>query len=130
MPKRPEYYEAVRQKTIGLERSATATEKEIREAKRPEMNTRPLQILREALRKTNRLTQKLDYMQTMAASWRRWIEGYEALNGARIGRAAFRADWKWIRLWLDLQERLFVEQMLYEKGGFYRTLVTGFKPVG
>lgn len=111
-------------------RAPAATLEEIRDAKRPELYTRGLQVVRKLMTKTNRLTQKLDWMQQMAAQWKTWIEGYERLNGARIGFAAFRADWKYVRLWIDLQERLLVEQVLYDKGGYYRELVSGFRPIG
>lgn len=45
------------------------------------------------------------------------------------GAAAFLEDWKWIRLAIPLQVRLAVEQMLWDRGGDWRKLVTGFSPV-
>ena len=51
-----------------------------------------------------------------------WISTYpSALN--------FGADWKWLRLEVPLQTRLFVEQVLWERGGEWRKLVTGFGPI-
>lgn len=53
---------------------------------------------------------------------RNWIRSY-------ANPTSFQKDWKWLRLDVDLQTRLFVEQVLWELGGDYRTLVTGFGPV-
>lgn len=41
----------------------------------------------------------------------------------------FMSDWKWLRLLVPLQVRLFVEQILWDRGGRWRQLVTGFRPV-
>ncbi len=51
-----------------------------------------------------------------------WIRSY---SNAR----EFRADWKWMRLLVGLQQRLFIEQVLWDKGGDWRKLVTGFRPI-
>ena len=42
---------------------------------------------------------------------------------------AFQKDWKWARLSMPLQARLLTEQVLWEKGGDWRKLVTGFGPI-
>ena len=42
---------------------------------------------------------------------------------------AFQRDWKWARLSVPLQIRLLVEQVLWEKGGDWKKLVTGFGPI-
>lgn len=42
---------------------------------------------------------------------------------------AFQADWKWARMILPLQVRLIVEQVLWDKGGHWRKMVTGFRPI-
>lgn len=42
---------------------------------------------------------------------------------------AFRADWKWVRLMLPLQGRLVVEQILWDRGTPWRSLVTGFRAI-
>ncbi len=42
---------------------------------------------------------------------------------------AFQRDWKWARLSVPLQIRLLVEQVLWEKDGDWRNLVTGFGPI-
>lgn len=42
---------------------------------------------------------------------------------------AFEGDWKWLRLSVPLQVRLLVEQVLWDKRGGWRDLVTGFGPV-
>lgn len=41
----------------------------------------------------------------------------------------FMADWKWMRLLIPLQVRLFMEQILWDRAGQWRQLVTGFRPV-
>ena len=41
----------------------------------------------------------------------------------------FEADWKWLRLAVPLQVRLITEQVLWDKRGGWRDLVTGFGPV-
>ena len=53
---------------------------------------------------------------------RNLIEGYQTPR-------EFEADWKWIRLAVPLQLRLMVEQILWDKRGGWRDLVTGFGPV-
>jgi len=40
----------------------------------------------------------------------------------------FRQDWPIIRCWIPLQFRLAVEQVLWEKGAPWSSLITGFKP--
>ena len=50
------------------------------------------------------------------------IEGYRSAR-------EFERDWKWIRLVVPLQVRLLVEQILWDKRGGWRDLVTGFGPV-
>lgn len=42
---------------------------------------------------------------------------------------SFEADWIWLRLAVPLQVRLMVEQVLWNKRGGWRDLVTGFGPV-
>ena len=41
----------------------------------------------------------------------------------------FSKDWRWLRLDIDLQTRLFVEQVLWDLGPTWRKLVTGFGPI-
>ena len=52
----------------------------------------------------------------------------QAIEGYRSPRD-FEEDWKWIRLVVPLQLRLMVEQILWDKAGGWRDLVTGFGPV-
>lgn len=53
----------------------------------------------------------------------------EDMLGRYEGPKAFGEEWKWTRLLVPLQVRLFVEQVLWDKRGGYRDLVTGFAPV-
>ena len=60
----------------------------------------------------------------------KWIEAFksrEVYPGA--GFKAFKAEWKYTRLYMGLQSRLLVEQVLYEYGKPWSTLCTGFGPV-
>lgn len=64
------------------------------------------------------------------AQIQRWIDAFisrQIYPGA--GFQAFRYEWKYIRLTLGLQERLLIEQVLYEYGKPWATLCTGFGPV-
>ena len=74
-----------------------------------------------------------------------FLEGLLIKQAAEIGRLAgkaarkfvnfwetpkeFERDWKWVRLIVPLQARLLVEQVLWDKRGGWRDLVTGFGPV-
>lgn len=61
---------------------------------------------------------------------RKWIDGYEQnYDVPEQGLEAFWVTWKVLRCWVPLQLRLAVEQVLYEKGGDWRRLVTGFRPI-
>ncbi len=41
----------------------------------------------------------------------------------------FQEDWKWVRIAIPLQVRLIVEQILWDRGGSWKKLVTAFKPI-
>ncbi len=41
----------------------------------------------------------------------------------------FKTIWKWVRLGLPLQLRLGCEQLLWDTGGEFRTLITGFRAI-
>lgn len=65
--------------------------------------------------------------------WKRWVDSYVKYNSdlpEKYIRDAFTRDWKALRLRLPLQDRLVVEQVLYDKGGWHRKLVSGFRPIG
>lgn len=51
-----------------------------------------------------------------------WIDEYAG------DIAAWKRDWVRCRLFVPLQIRLAMEQVLYERGGEYRSLITGFGP--
>lgn len=64
--------------------------------------------------------------------WKSWIDSYESYNRdvpRRIILAAFTQHWKRLRLRLPLQDRLVIEQILWDKGAEWRELVTGFRPI-
>lgn len=63
-------------------------------------------------------------LRELEASARKWVDGYEKEF------AEFRAMWRKVRNAVPLQTRLMVEQILWEKGGTWRGLVSGFKPIG
>lgn len=52
-----------------------------------------------------------------------------ALAFRRMGFAAFRARWAFVRQLMSLQSRLFLEQILWAMGPPWRTLLTGFNPI-
>ena len=60
---------------------------------------------------------------------RRAVEGLGKLIEGYQSPREFEADWKWVRLVVPLQMRLMVEQILWDKKGGWRDLVTGFRPV-
>ena len=60
---------------------------------------------------------------------RRMVTSLEKVIGGYSGPKEFEADWKWVRLMVPLQLRLLVEQILWDKRGGWRDLVTGFGPV-
>ena len=41
----------------------------------------------------------------------------------------FRSDWKWMRLLVPLQGRLLTEQLLWDRGLPWRSLITGFRAI-
>lgn len=62
---------------------------------------------------------------------RNWVGEYktrERFPGS--GFYAFRSDWLTMRVWIDLQTRLAVEAVLWERGPPFSQLVTGFRPYG
>lgn len=64
-------------------------------------------------------------MSALDKVWRAlnaWVDEYK---GNVLG---FQHDWVRARLFVPLQIRLAMEQILYERGGAYRTLVSGFGP--
>lgn len=67
--------------------------------------------------------------ESINADIRRWIDGYEERNSPRVAFLGFQYHWKILRTFVPLQLRLAVEQALWSKGGDYRTLITGFRPI-
>lgn len=59
-----------------------------------------------------------------------WINSYSQRNDKSVAFYMFREHWKILRHWVSLQTRLAIEQVLWEYGGEYRKLVTGFRPIG
>lgn len=73
-------------------------------------------------------------LPVILAECRALVEGYDSAavhlepnNRRRF--EAFREDWKWLRLAMPLQVRLFVEQICYDKGWPWRSVYTGFSPI-
>lgn len=61
---------------------------------------------------------------------RTWIEGYvEAERYPGEGWRTFAEDWRIVRMFVPLQFRLCAEQVLYDKGLPWRTMVSGFRPL-
>ena len=59
----------------------------------------------------------------------RAVDALRSMIGGYRSPRAFEEDWKWLRLVVPLQLRLLVEQILWDKRGGWRDLVTGFGPV-
>ena len=51
-----------------------------------------------------------------------YLEAYDSFD-------SFRADWKWQRLLTPLQGRLIIEQILWDRGLPWRSLITGFRAI-
>lgn len=62
-------------------------------------------------------------MKEVMNSAEEWIDSIRSVN-------EFRAQWTTLRNGIPLQARLMVEQVLWKKGGAYRALVSGFRPLG
>lgn len=62
-------------------------------------------------------------MKELMNSAEEWIDSYDSVN-------EFTAHWTTLRNGIPLQARLMVEQVLWKKGGVYRSLVSGFRPLG
>ncbi|MEO5351408.1 MAG: hypothetical protein H7836_17465 [Magnetococcus sp. YQC-3] len=60
---------------------------------------------------------------------RYWIDGYEERNDPRVAILGFEYHWKLLRTFVPLQLRLAVEQVLWSKGGRWKSLITGFRPI-
>lgn len=60
---------------------------------------------------------------------RRWVEGYE-VNQLYQGEgfARFKRHWRSVRMFIPLQVRLCAEQVFYDKGYPWNSLVSGFNP--
>ena len=64
----------------------------------------------------------VDPLLSFIAEAKRLIERYSAFED-------FREHWKWRRLLIPLQLRLVVEQMLWDMGLPWRSLITGFRAI-
>lgn len=61
--------------------------------------------------------------------WERFVDSFEERNRYALAVAGFIQIWKVLRLRLPLQDRLVVEQILWDKEGPWRQLVAGFRPI-
>jgi len=77
------------------------------------------------------LSRKVGEAKHIYGMFEAWVKGYQELERyPGEGYGVFYSDWKKVRMWLSLQERLCVEQVLFDMGRPWRSLVTGFVPVG
>lgn len=83
-------------------------------------------IWMEQASKSLSMSDAADILRELEASARKWVDGYDKAGGF----AEFRSMWRKVRNAVPLQTRLMVEQILWEKGGTWRGLVSGFKPIG
>ena len=61
--------------------------------------------------------------------WELPVKLARALLDAYSTFDAFRADWKWMRLAVPLRGRLLMEQLLWDRGLPWRSLITGFRAI-
>lgn len=68
--------------------------------------------------------------ETIQAELRGWIESYEEREYTPgLGFELFKYHWRILRVWVPLQLRLCVEQVLQDMGKPWNTLITGFRPI-
>lgn len=84
----------------------------------------------EQMGKSPRVSDALSIGRGALKEIREWVRSYDERNSNKL-RAwmAFVEDWKVLRLGVSLQVRLYVEQVLWDAGGKYRELVTGFRAI-
>lgn len=101
--------------------------------KRPPMNwlalKADLKIADSMLKANPDMDQVVHKLEAAEDRVNEWIDKYLERYQERIGRYLFRYDWKRLRTRVDLQLRLFIEQVFYERGDWTRELVTGFRPI-
>lgn len=61
--------------------------------------------------------------------WRTPVKLANAFIDAYGSFDEFRRDWKWMRLLVPLQGRLLAEQILWDRGLPWRSLITGFRAI-
>ena len=61
--------------------------------------------------------------------WEIPVKVARALLDAYSTFESFRADWKWMRLAVPLRGRLLMEQLLWDRGLPWRSLITGFRAI-
>lgn len=76
-----------------------------------------------ALQRAPSMDQAVSIARAIYAAAYRWVMSYDDFQ-------QFKLDWKVVRQALPLQVRLTVEQVLWNEGGRYRTLCSGFMPLG
>ena len=79
------------------------------------------------------LSRYISHSAKIQREWKRWVDSYAKYNPdkpERVVQAAFEQHWKVLRLRVPLQDRLVIEQILWEKGGWRAELVKGFYPIG
>lgn len=72
-----------------------------------------------------------DAMVIARAVWKEmydWVASYK--KAGNYGFIRFKMDWQIYRLCISLQQRLVVEQILWNEGKPWSTLCTGFKSIG
>lgn len=77
-----------------------------------------------ALQKAKSMDDAIKIARAIYAEAYRWVQSYEN------DFIRFKYDWKVVRQALPLQVRLTVEQVLWNEGPPWRSLCSGFLPVG
>jgi len=66
----------------------------------------------------------VDTMRAIAGDVQRWMDSD---YGDDVRR--FASNWRWVRMLISLQVRLIIEQILWDRGGDWRKMITGFLPM-
>lgn len=68
---------------------------------------------------------RAQHIDNIRGQYEKWLNDWRK----DYGFAEFSACWRYLRLGLDLQSRLLIEQILWDWGKPWSNLDTGFRPV-
>lgn len=75
--------------------------------------------------------QAMDFAEKVYNEAYKWVASYKTYSPSEAVQVyRFKQDWKIARHIIGLQVRLVCEQVFWDLGGKWRSLITGFKPLG